>query len=389
MTSRERGLAGIVVAKERRRRVFQWRSLVRSPWLELEVMIALVIIAFGGMALISATAETPEGGMSAMTIVAWLLGFFLLSFVIAIIAVIAGIGGGLIYTPIMLAFTDVNSLIVRAQGLIVAMFSGLISTGPFMRSGLGNLRLVLIACTGYGIGAFSGAQLAFVAADKMGENGEAVIRLMLAAVVGLVGAYLVMGGKKLEWPEVKKVDGFTRRLNIPLPYYEHSLGKVIDYQVKCAWGGMLVMMGVGLMSGFFGMGAGWATVPALNLVMGVPLKVAAACSGVILGMGDCIGVWPYIIGGAIIPLFAAPWLAGQVIGGLLGAKLLVSIKSGPVRYILIGIMFFTTYSLVTRGLSDLDVIGDIPFAVTGTIFVVIMGAVLLAAFGRFPKLIRR
>lgn len=385
----ETGRLPEAVLSEKKRTDFTWRTLFKSPWLELLVMLGFVVIGYAGMTLVSIGSDTPEGGMSAMSIVALLFGFFLLSFLIAVIAVIAGIGGGLIYTPIMLAFTNVNSLIIRATGLIVAMFSGLISTGPFMRSGLGNLKLTLVACTGYGLGAFSGASLAFIAADMMGDSGEAVIRLMLGGLVLGVGIYLLTGGKKLEWPEVKKVDRFTRFFNIPLPYYEPSMGKVMDYKVKKAWGGMLVMFGVGLISGFFGMGAGWATVPALNLVMGVPIKVAAACSGVILGMGDCIGVWPYILAGAIIPLFVAPWLAGQVIGGLLGAHLLVNMKSGFIRYILIGISLFTAFSLFTRGLTDLDVIGDIPFAITGVVFLLIMAGVILSVSGKFPKLIRR
>jgi len=86
------------------------------------------------------------------------LGFFLLSFVIAAIAVAGGIGGGVLFTPIMLAFTPIDSLIIRGTGLVVAMFSGLISTGPLMKSGLGNLKLSMYCNVGYGPGAYLGAQ---------------------------------------------------------------------------------------------------------------------------------------------------------------------------------------------------------------------------------------
>ena len=61
---------------------------------------------------------------------------FVLSVVIAIVAVIAGVGGGVIFTPLMLAFTSIDTLIIRSTGLVVAMFSGLVATGPFMRKGL-------------------------------------------------------------------------------------------------------------------------------------------------------------------------------------------------------------------------------------------------------------
>jgi hypothetical protein len=112
------------------------KKLFTSPWLEINIMAIVLVVAYLALGLISAGVETPPDGMSASTITVMLLGFFVLSFVIALVAVMAGIGGGLVFTPIMLAFTPVDTLVVRATGLIVAMFSGLISTGPFMRRGL-------------------------------------------------------------------------------------------------------------------------------------------------------------------------------------------------------------------------------------------------------------
>ena len=94
----------------------------KSPWLELNIMIVVLIIAYIGLALIGGGAETPPGGMSGKAIWGGLFGFFFLSFAIALVAVIGGIGGGVLFTPFMLAFTSVDSLIVRATGLIVAMF---------------------------------------------------------------------------------------------------------------------------------------------------------------------------------------------------------------------------------------------------------------------------
>jgi len=70
--------------------------------------------------------------------------------------------------------------------------------------------------------------------------------------------------------------------------------------------------------------------------MAAPLKVAAACRGILIGMGDCISVWPYIFAGAIIPLFAALWSVGQVVGGIVGAQVLIRIKSGSIRLLLFG-----------------------------------------------------
>jgi len=362
-----------------------WRRLNRSPVLEIGIMTVVLITSYIAMGLISTGIETPAEGMSAGVILGILIGCFLLSFAIALVAVIAGIGGGVIFTPIMLAFTPIDTVIVRGTGLIVAMFSGLISTGPFMRSGLANLKLVILCTCAYGIGAFVGAQGALLLAAQMGASGDAIVRMSLGIIVLFVSIYFIRGGAKIEWPEVKRVDRFTQWLKLSQPYYEQSLGKVVDYKVTRAWGAMLAIVGVGLVSGFFGMGGGWAAVPALNLIMGVPIKVASACSGVLLGMGDCIAVWPYLLAGAILPIFVAPWLVGQVLGGRAGAFLLIRIKAGFVRFILIGVLFFSAFSLLTKGLNGLGYIGEIPGGVSIGVFILIMTIVILAILGKLPK----
>lgn len=352
---------------------------------EVTAMILVLIISFGAIFLMSGGADIPEGGMSNTQIGLVSLVFFLLSFAIAVIAVIAGIGGGVLFTPIMLAFTSVDSLIVRATGLIVAMFSGLVSTGPFMRSGLANLRVSVLLAASYGIGAFGGAMGAIFVAGSLGKTGEGIIRMALGGILSGLGIYFIMGGKKLEWPEVKHVDGFTKSLKLNLPFFEPTIGKVIDYPMTRAAWTMLVITGVGLLSGFFGLGAGWAIVPVQNLVMAVPLKVAAANSGVLLGMGDCIAVWPYLLSGSIIPLFAAPWLVGQVLGGILGSYLLAGIKAGLVRIILIGIMFFTAFGLIGKGLNVMGAVPPIPFWLNASVFFVIV-AWLTYAIRKFNRM---
>jgi len=360
---------------------------LKSPWLELGIMLVVLVVSYIALAVISAGGEAPPGGMSLGTISNLLLAFFLLSFAIAFVAVIGGIGGGVIFTPIMLAFTDVNSLIVRATSLVVAMFSGLISTGPFMRRGLGNLKLCILCTSALALGTLIGARGALWIAEYMGQTSEGMVRMVLGVIILSIAAYFTFGSN-LEWPEVMRVDRFTRWLRITQPYYEQSLGKVIDYQIKNAWGGLLSMFIIGLISGFFGLGGGWAVVPALNLIMGVPLKVAAASSGVLLGVGSCSGIWPYLLNGAIIPLFVAPWMVGQVLGGLLGAYILIRVKARFVRFLLIGIMFFTSFALVTKGLKTLGYIGEIPMPVFLGVFLIMVIAVVLAILGKLPKLKR-
>ncbi|HEY90377.1 MAG TPA: sulfite exporter TauE/SafE family protein [Dehalococcoidia bacterium] len=264
------------------------------------------------------------------------------------------------------------------------MFSGLVSTGPFMKTGVGNLKLATICTLGYGLGGFAGAQGAIWFAKQMGVTGEGIIRIVLGIIVFILCLYFLRGGRKREWPEVDKVDSFSARLNLSHPYFEPSLGKVIHYKIGRVGWGLVTMIGIGLISGFFGMGGGWAIVPSLNLVMGIPLKVAAASSSVIIGMGDCITVWPYILAGAMIPLFVAPWLVGQVLGGMVGAQVLIRAGSRAIRYILIGIMFYTSFGLLLNGLIKLEVIDHVNGAVYIAVLIVVLSMTTLAILDKLP-----
>jgi len=352
---------------------------LQSPYLEIIIMVASIVLAYFGLAVLSMVPEVPvEGAMQTSSITLTVLAFFLLSVAIAMIAVIAGIGGGVIFTPLMLAFTSVDSLVVRGTGLIVAMFSGLISTGIFIKKGLGNYRLCMTLTLSQSVGALLGATLAVSAAQNAGDLGEGLMRTGLGVLLALIAVYLFLGGKKLEWPVIKKVDKFTEWLKLGGSYYEESEGTIKNYRVTRAPLGILLLFVVGLIGGFFGMGGGWAITPALNLGMGLPLKLAAANSGIILGIGSCVSIWPYIAAGSIIPLFVLPWLAGQVIGGFIGSYALARIKVKVVRLILIGIMVFTAFGLITKGLSILDVIGSVPAVIQMIVFTAVFACVIAA-----------
>lgn len=287
---------------------------------------------------------------------------------IAMISVIAGIGGGVIFTPIMLAFTNVNSLVVRATGIIVAMFSSPISIGVFIKKGLVNFRLSLIMAISQSFGALFGATMAVRAATEAGVVGEGFLRLSLGIILFLLVIYFLSGGKKLEWPVVKHVDNLTSILKLDHRFYEESEGVVHDYKVKRAALGIFLIFLIGIIGGFFGMGGGWAIAPVLNMGMGMPLKLAAVNSGFILGLSGGVSVWPFVFAGGIIPLFVLPWLAGQIVGGFVGAHLLARVKASVVRVILIGIMFYTSFTLLSRGFEMIGAIGRIPAIVDVLVF---------------------
>ncbi|NIP71779.1 MAG: sulfite exporter TauE/SafE family protein [Gammaproteobacteria bacterium] len=324
---------------------------------ELTLLIALTILAYAVMGLFSQV----EGSEVLSPTAAWgvIVGSFLISTLVAIVAVLGGVGGGVLFTPIMLGFTSVDTLLVRSTGLVVAMFSGLVSSGPFMRKGLADIRIVFYCGIPIIIGAMAGAKAAISLAETMGDTGDAVVRLLLGVVLVFIALMFMLGGSKTEYPVPKRVDGLSELLHLKASYYEESLGKVVHYHAVRPALGFVLFLVVGFTGGFFGLGGGWAVVPVLNLVMSVPLKISAASSGVLLAMGNAAAIWPYIVKGALIAVFAAPWMIGQVIGGILGAHILARVKAAFVRNILIVLLVLTSIKLLARGIEGLTGI-DIP-----------------------------
>ena len=73
----------------------------------------------------------------------WPLALFVACFLMGIVAVPAGIGGGTLFVPIVGSFFPFHLDFVRGAGLLVALASALAAGPMLLRSGLGSLRLAL------------------------------------------------------------------------------------------------------------------------------------------------------------------------------------------------------------------------------------------------------
>ena len=108
---------------------------------------------------------------------------------------------------------------------------------------------------------------------------------------------------------------------------------------------------VGLLAGMFGLGAGWANVPVLNLLMGAPLKVSVATSKFLLSITDTSAAWIYMNRGCVIPLIAVPSIVGLMLGSLIGVKILAVAKPKMIRYMVIAVLFFAGLKAIDKGLG--------------------------------------
>ena len=110
---------------------------------------------------------------------------------------------------------------------------------------------------------------------------------------------------------------------------------------RTAWG-LAAVFGVGLVSGVFGVGSRWALVP--EMVMGLLLKVAVACSEVAIALGDA-AVATYLSAG-FRPDFLVSTQVGTVLGAFLGARVAALVKARVVRLVVLGGLLLAAANLL-------------------------------------------
>ena len=273
----------------------------------------------------------------------WPLVLFIVTFILGIVAVLGGVGGGVLFVPIIGGFFPFNLDFVRGAGLLVAL-SGALAAGPgLLKRGMADLRLAipvaLIASSSAIVGAMIGLALP-----------KNIVNIALGiTILGIVAIMLM--AKKSEFPEVPKADALSTALRINGIYYEASTGQEVNWKIHRTPQGLALFIIIGVMAGMFGLGAGWANVPVLNLLMGAPLKVSVATSKFLLSITDTSAAWIYVNNGAVLPMMVVPSITGIMLGSIVGVKILAKTKPAAIKYIVIALLLFSGLRALLKGLE--------------------------------------
>ncbi len=313
----------------------------RMTHLVLAMLVTLAMLASTDVSAAGDVSGIPPAASSAVTWWWWPLALFCACFVMGIVAVPAGIGGGTLFVPIIGSFFPFHLDFVRGAGLLVALASAL-SAGPMLlRGGLGSIRLALPLAVLASATSIAGAMLGLAMPAH-------VVQMLLGGVVlGIV--VLMLTSKRSEFPVVDKPDALSQALALNGVFIDGASGRTVQWQVHRSLAGLLVFMGIGVLAGVFGIGAGWANVPALNLLMGAPIKVAAGTSGVVLSLVDSSAAWVYLNRGAVLPMIAVPSVVGMMLGARIGARLLNRLDGAVIRKMVIAVLLFAGARALLKG----------------------------------------
>ncbi|HET7729551.1 MAG TPA: sulfite exporter TauE/SafE family protein [Usitatibacter sp.] len=273
----------------------------------------------------------------------WPLALFAVCFVLGIVSVPAGVGGGVLFVPIVSGFFPFHLDFVRGAGLLVAL-AGALSAGPsLLRGGLASLRLALPLALVASASSIGGALIGLALPSSVVQAALGATILAIVALMATVG--------NAEVPRAGVPDRLSVALGMHGIFRDQHTGRDIAWQARRTPVGLVLFAGIGVLAGMFGLGAGWANLPTLNMVMGIPLKVSAGTSSFILSLVDSSAAWVYLNQGAVLPMVAAPSVLGMMLGARIGARLLNVLPALVVRRLVLGVLVLAGARALGKGLG--------------------------------------
>lgn len=273
----------------------------------------------------------------------WPLILFPLTFILGFLHVLGGIGGGVLFVPIVSGFFPFHLDFVRGAGLIVALSGALAASPKILQKKLASLRLALPVALIASLSSIAGAFIGLTIPPYIDET-------LLGAII-LFSVIFMFLSKKSDLPDVPKPDALSQALGIMGIYWDESLNKNVEWKVHRTPLGFASFIVIGFMAGMFGLGAGWANVPAFNLIMGAPIKLAVGTSNFLISVTDTSAAWVYINSGAVLPLIIVPSVIGMMLGSRIGALIFLKTKPRRIKSFVIGLLLFAGIRILLKGLG--------------------------------------
>ncbi|MGH9083181.1 MAG: sulfite exporter TauE/SafE family protein [Acidimicrobiales bacterium] len=277
-----------------------------------------------------------------------MLEFSVVLFAICIVAgllgSLLGLGGGVVVVPVLTLIFHIDIRLAIGASIISVIATSSGAAAAYVREQMTNLRVGMFLEIGTTLGAVSGAYVAGVVSGR-------VLYVVFALVLGYSAVRMLMSRKQVEGSRSAPPDRWADRLRLHGAYYDQAEGREIRYRVGRTPSGLGLMYVAGLMSGLLGIGSGSLKVPAMDLAMGLPMKVSTATSNFMIGVTAAASAGVYFLRGDVDPHIAGPVAAGVLVGATLGSRILPRLQSSAIRTLFVAVLLFVAVDMVVKGLA--------------------------------------
>jgi uncharacterized membrane protein YfcA len=203
---------------------------------------------------------------------------------------LVGGGGSILAVPVLVYVLDEPVKQATTESLLIVGATALVGALDQARGGRVRWRVAI----GFALGGAAGA----LAGTALNRLASPTLLLIAFALVMLAGAFAMLRGRP--------TNGATS---------EGGDVRVLSPRV------LVVGAGVGLLTGFFGVGGGFVIVPALVLLLGLPMPVAVGTSLLVIALTSASALTAHLASGGVDWTLAAVFTAAAVAGALAGSRL--------------------------------------------------------------------
>ena len=252
-----------------------------------------------------------------------------------------GLGGGIILIPSLLfissyseAFAWATPQTIVGISLITMIFTALSSTIAYYKKGRVDYKTGLLFLSGSIPGGMLGSWLSqFIESDDFS---------FYFGFLTIIISMLFFIKRKPPVKKVKDKSKFRRTFDLE--------GETYHYTVSI-WAAFALSLGVGTLSGLFGIGGGSIMVPAMILLFRFPPHIATATSMFMILFTSIIGASTHIVLGHIAWEYVLAFIPGAWFGGKLGARVNQMLPGKMIEWILRFLLILIGIRMIIQGLS--------------------------------------
>ena len=264
------------------------------------------------------------------------LSIFLMSILAGLIGAVFGLGGGILIIPFLTLVEGVPVPYAIGASIVSVVATSSASAATFVQDRLTNLRLGMFLEVGTVLGAITGAFVAGFLAPS--------ILFVLFGLMLIYASAIMIAGRRIDFPSGVVPDKTAQKLRLGSEYFDPATGATSRYEVTNTLRTLGISGIAGVVSGLLGVGGGIISVPTMNLLSKVPVKVASATSNFMIGVTAAASSTVYFVRGDVQPLLVAPLMIGVVIGAALGTRLLR--RTPPLKVKLLFAILLVTISVL-------------------------------------------
>jgi len=262
-----------------------------------------------------------------IAVAAVLIGFF---------SSMMGVGGGIFIVPMLTLIFSFPPQLAVGTSITAVLFTSISSSLVYFRKRLIDYRLGLILI----VTSLAGVRLGALATSIV----ESDIILVAFGILLIYPSLMMIRGKKpseivnvLKRGSSESGNKYKRVVKLGDEIFEYGYNTI---------SALLLGLGAGFASGFLGIGGGTIMVPAMVLLLGIPMIVAVATSLFVMIPTSALGAFTHFTLGNVNFGYAIPLIIGVFTGAQIGARTAQRVPSVRLRQIFGVLLLYASIRMI-------------------------------------------